>query len=140
MFVVLFSDQIRQPPGQNGWMAAGPEWTDAVLRWVSSFTPDGGTVPLPAFNLVFSQPARPDVIYFLTDGVFTDPSPSYLRKLCGAPPDIWDKAKRFLFGGSDADRGHATVIHTTTLDDASGADICRKIADAVGGNYSHVSS
>jgi hypothetical protein len=84
IFVILFSDVTAEPPGQTGWMKARPEWTKNVADWTSAIQPGGGTLPKAAFEKVFSLGERPDAIYFLTDGQFSDISSVDLKKLCGS--------------------------------------------------------
>jgi hypothetical protein len=141
MFVVLFSDHLVVPTERAEWLPATDENKQRILEWLEHINPGGGTYPKPAFDLVFSSPSgKPDVIYFLTDGLFTEPSPERLARLCsGGDTGILASVKE-LFIRSDTNVPDHTVIHTLTLDDASGASICKKIAKATGGQYAHVSS
>ena len=150
IFVILFSDVTAEPPGQTGWMKARPEWTQNVASWISAIQPGGGTLPKAAFQKVFSLGERPDAIYFLTDGQFSDISSVDLKKLSGAggPPEkpigIWAKLMAFFRGGEEIGTNKkdatSTMINTITLEDLSGADECRKIAAECGGQYLHVSA
>ncbi len=140
-FVVLFSDRLVIPTEQAEWLPATEECKKAVFEWASGIEPDGGTFPQPAFDLVFASPGgRPDIIYFLTDGLFTSPSPDRLAKQCSSAGTGILSSLGSLFIRSDTNTPGHTVIHTLTLDDASGASICKKIAEATGGQYAHVSS
>jgi len=141
IFVVLFSDHLVIPTEGAEWLPATDENKQRILEWLGQISPSGGTYPKPAFDLVFSSPTgKPDVIYFLTDGLFTEPSPQRLARLCsGGDAGILASVKE-LFIRSDTNVPGHTVIHTLTLDDPSGADICKKIAKATGGQYAHVSS
>jgi hypothetical protein len=141
VFVILFSTTQAMPPGQEEWMAAEPEWKKSVLEWLASVTPNGGTLPGPAFERVFSLAERPEMIFFLTDGLCTDVTAASLKKLseAGSPSNsggFFKKAARSLFGGKD-DAGASPTINTVTLEDASGAKSCQEIADAFGGLYVH---
>lgn len=141
IFVALFSDHVAIPTEQAEWLAATSECKKAILDWVGSVSPNGGTVPQPAFDLVFASPqGKPDVIYFLTDGLFTEPSPERLAKLCNGGSTGLLSSMKELFIRSETNLPGHTVIHTLTLDDASGASLCKKIAKATGGQYAHVSS
>jgi len=140
-FVVLFSDGLVIPTEQAQWLPATEECKKAIFEWAAGVEPGGGTYPQPAFDLVFASPeGKPDVIYFLTDGLFTSPSPDRLARQCsGASAGILSSLGG-LFVHSEATAPGHTVIHTLTLDDASGASLCKKIAKATGGQYAHVSS
>ena len=141
VFVILFSSTLAMPPGQEDWMAVEPEWKKSILEWLAGVTPNGGTVPGPAFEKVFSLAERPEMIFFLTDGLFTDVTAGTLKKLSEASSPsnsggFFKKAARSLFGGKD-DAGASPTINTITLEDASGAKSCQEIADAFGGLYVH---
>jgi hypothetical protein len=148
IFVILFSDVIAEPPGQTGWMEARPEWIKNVVDWISSIQPSGGTLPKSAFEKAFSLGERPDAIYFLTDGQFSDISFIDLKKMCGAAPPppagAWAKLTGFFRDGKDVGTNNKdavpTIINTITLEDASAAGECKKIAAACGGEYAHVSA
>jgi len=84
------------------------------------------------------------VIYFLTDGLFTDVSSSDLKKMSHASSSLqlggfFKRAMRSIFG-DEGDSGPAPTIHTITLDDPSGAQACKEIADKFGGRYIHAKS
>lgn len=141
IFVVLFSDRLAMPTKEAVWVKASGEWKQAVIDWVSRVSPIGGTFPQPAFDLIFSLTARPDVIYFLTDGQFTSPSPSRLQKQChGIGTGMLSTFGNLIIKKDESSGPPPTVIHTITLDDESGASICKEIAKKAGGQYVHVSS
>lgn len=141
IFVVLFSDHLATPTKEAVWVSASPEWKRTVLDWVSRVSPDGGTFPQPAFDLIFSLPVRPDVIYFLTDGQFTSPSPSRLQKQChGIGTGMLSTLGNLIIKKDESSGPPPTIINTITLDDPSGASMCKEIARKAGGQYVHVSS
>jgi hypothetical protein len=141
IFVVLFSDGLALPTKDAIWVSASREWKQAVLDWASRVSPNGGTYPQPAFDLLFSLPVRPDVIYFLTDGQFSSPSPSRLQKQCrGIGTGILSTLGNLIIRKDESSGPPPTVINTITLDDPSGASMCKQIAKKSGGQYLHVSS
>jgi hypothetical protein len=142
-FVVLFSDHLLEPPGQLDWTMAHPDVISAVIAWMEAIAPTGGTMPGPAFERVFALSARPDALYFMTDGEFNDCTAAEVARLngSGTSSTLGAMARgwaRSLFGRSTEQP--ATVINTVALDDASGASTLRQIAKDAGGEYAHVSS
>lgn len=87
--VVLYStrgDRFRrsyfvEPPWQRGWTRARPNAVAGLLRWLDGVDPDGGTQPIPAFLHVFELRERPDVIFFLTDGLIPDSTAAEVAEL-----------------------------------------------------------
>jgi hypothetical protein len=141
IFVVLFSDHLATPTKEAVWVSASQEWKQTVLDWVSRVSPSGGTFPQPAFDLIFSLPVRPDVIYFLTDGEFASPSPSRLQKQChGIGTGVLSTLGNLIIKKDESKGPPPTIINTITLDDPSGASMCKDIARKAGGQYVHVSS
>ena len=82
------------------------------------------------------------MIYFLTDGQFTDPSPSRLQKQChGIGTGMLSTLGNLIIKKDESKGPPPTVINTITLDDPSGASICKqRIARKAGGQNVHVSS
>ena len=70
--VLLFESKTIEPPNQAGWMRARKSIVRQVTRWLATIESNGGTSPRNAFLQVFSLDVRPDVIFFLTDGIFND--------------------------------------------------------------------
>jgi hypothetical protein len=142
-FVVLFSDHLEEPPGQLDWTMAHPDTIAAVIDWMGHVRPAGATMPAPAFERVFALSARPDALYFMTDGEFTDCTPADVARLNGSGTVSKLGALalglgRALFGkGSDQP---PTVINTIALDDSRGAEVLQQIAGQSGGHYVHRSS
>jgi hypothetical protein len=136
-FVVLYSTSMLEPPGQQEWEPAHGERIEAVLQWIASIAPDGGTVPGPAFERVFSLAVRPTTIYFLTDGQFAGFSTADCARLqrLGATSRDGD-----LLSRSFAPQAREAVINTITLDDDSSAPILRDIAAESSGQYVHATS
>lgn len=116
--VVFFSTMVLEPPMQNGWIPAKRGNIAPFVRWLSDVTASGGTVPKPAFEAIFALDVRPDVIFFMTDGIITDFSAQEVRALNS--------------------RGKRVVIHTIAFGDAGSEELLRQIAKDSGGMYRYV--
>lgn len=119
-YVVLFSSQPVQPPAQRGWTRARPETISRLIRWLNQVDPRGGTQPEPAFSQAFSVPARPDVIFFLTDGQIPAETPETVEALNS--------------------RGKRVVINAIAFGDPTSQELLKQIARASGGVYRFVPS
>jgi hypothetical protein len=126
-FVILFSNDHLEPPEQKGWTRAESANVETILSWVERRRPGGGTYPASAFKRVFSLPAPPDVIYFLTDGELQGFTPAMCAELrgdastvvntfareCGARPATLEEAAAatggsyILIGSAKDASGHA---------------------------------
>jgi hypothetical protein len=99
-------------------------------------------MPAPAFERVFGLSARPEALYFMTDGIFNDCSPADIARLndSGTSSKLGALAAglgRSLFGKG---KQPSAVIHTISLDEDGGADALKQIAQDSGGEYAHVLS
>lgn len=120
--IILFESKTVEPPMQVGWMRARRSTVRQVVRWLGTVEPNGGTEPRNAFLQVFSLDVRPDVIFFLTDGIFNDISLEELAELNS--------------------RGKRVIINTVGFGAAGEVDqtILRSIAGQSGGEYRFVAS
>jgi hypothetical protein len=66
--IALYSNQVTIPPFQRGWLRASRDRVRATGTWLDSIPASGGTEPFPAFQYLWSDDERPDVVFFLTDG------------------------------------------------------------------------
>jgi hypothetical protein len=66
--IALYSNQVTIPPFQRGWLRASRDRVRATGTWLDSIPASGGTQPFPAFQYLWSDDQRPDVVFFLTDG------------------------------------------------------------------------
>ena len=147
-FVVLFSDRLAQPPGQEGWTSWDPQRSADVISWISSYSPLGGTFPVPAFERLHSLPAAPTTLYFLTDGQFFGnfSAADCARLVNGAPPPsndgLFGRLRDLVLGPREtpAPAGEKAVVNTITLDDAASAPLMQQIAAESGGQYVHATS
>jgi hypothetical protein len=117
-FVCLFNHDAAALGGRNDWVEAsrsGKRW--ALERVQRQVVPGGGTVPQPAFALVFERlRPPPDAIYFMTDGEFAEIAVVEIRRM----------------------NTRRVPIHCITFGDRSGEALMRRIAQENGGTYVHV--
>lgn len=120
--IVLFESATVEPPTQSGWIRARKGVIRQVIRWLGTVEPNGGTEPRNAFLQVFSLDVRPDVIFFLTDGIFNDISLEELAALNA--------------------KGKKVIINTIGFGAVGEVDqsILRSIASQSGGEYRFVST
>jgi len=117
-FQVVFFSSRAIPFPRTVWLRPRKDKAE-VVNWLATITGGGSTQPVPAFKAAFGLRPRPDVIFFMTDGIF-DPS---------AAPAI------AALNGRD---GKKTIIHTISFVNRSAEHLLRQIATASGGKYSHV--
>ncbi|MHC4106559.1 MAG: vWA domain-containing protein [Planctomycetota bacterium] len=119
-YVVLFSSDITLPPMQHGWTRARPNIVSHLILWLNQVEARGATMPARAFLQVFSLDARPDVVFFLTDGEISNFTAADVAALNS--------------------RGKRAVINTIAFGDPASQDLLREIADQSGGVYRYVPS
>jgi len=119
-YVVLFNSEITAPPMQKGWTRARDGTVDRFTRWLEQVDPGGGTRPQPAFRQVFSLENRPDVIFFLTDGVIPRETVAVVAALNG--------------------RGRRVAVNTIAFGDPASQAFLKEISHRSGGVYRYVSS
>jgi hypothetical protein len=68
--VVAFSSNAAALGGRREWSDAGDAGKAWARKAIAGLSAGGGTIPSPAFAIVFSLRPRPDAIYFMTDGEF----------------------------------------------------------------------
>jgi hypothetical protein len=71
--IVKFSSDADVVGGKREWLEASPTGKKTIKNEIAALGPDGGTNPLPGFDIIFNLKPKPDAIYFMTDGEF-DPS------------------------------------------------------------------
>lgn len=117
--VVFFSSAPRVLGGQRRWTKAGDRTRDFAVRQIAAIEPGGATNPLPALEIVFEMRPRPDAIYFMTDGQFSDLVVQEASRLNGA----WIEP---------------IPIHTISFVSDEGRSQLERIARDSGGTYTHV--
>lgn len=118
-FVVFFDDVPEAQPGGK-WLTA-PQDVSKLGPWTESIFARGSTEPGPAFKLAFSVKPRPDIIFFMTDGVF---NPEYIEAI-----------KKMNTPGAT---GKKTTINTIALLDRAGERLLKQIAEENLGTYTYV--
>lgn len=122
-FCVILYSSTAMPLMGDRWCRATEENKQAARRNVLQVVPSGSTNPLPAFVGVFELKPRPDVIYFMTDGVF--------------PPEVEGELPTFI---EQQNRGDdiRVAVHCITFADRGAEKLMRRIARQSGGSYTHV--
>jgi hypothetical protein len=116
--VVPFESQARPLRTGVRYLNASTRNRQEAIAVISELTAEGGTNPLPAFQLVLAMRPRPDAIYFMTDGQFDRTMPDSLRGLLAA--------------------GRMVTIHGICFVDNSSEDLMRQIAGLTKGTYTFV--
>jgi hypothetical protein len=117
--IVMFSSgALVEPPMQRGWTQARRSSVYQHVRWLQDVAPGGGTVPAPAFHKVMAMNPRPDVIYFMTDGIIVGFTAEEVARLNS--------------------QGKRVIIHTIAFGDQGSEDLLRRIARDSGGQYRFV--
>src|SRR5262249_31760425 len=80
-FFVIFFNGSAHPLPQGGWLNGGPRNVELGLPWIRETSAAGGPQPLPAFTLAFQLNPRPDVIFFMTDGLIPADVPDAVARL-----------------------------------------------------------
>ncbi|TVQ53289.1 MAG: hypothetical protein EA377_08360 [Phycisphaerales bacterium] len=116
--VIFFSSNLLEPDFQRGWARATAANIRRYLSWFDRVDPGGGTIPRPAFLLAFEMRPRPDVIFFMTDGIIPDLSAEEINDI--------------------NQRGDRVVIHTIAFGDQGSEELLRRIARDSGGQYRYI--
>lgn len=116
--VVLFSGQAEFLGKRREWVNASDAGKQWARRVIATLTTGGDTQPLPAFEQVFRLRPRPDAIYFMTDGEFSESVVTEILKL------------------NATDR---IPVHCITLISTEGQSLMQRIAELTGGTYKHIS-
>ncbi|HEV3168031.1 MAG TPA: hypothetical protein VGZ22_28775 [Isosphaeraceae bacterium] len=116
-FYIIFYNHVADPVPVNHWLL-GHDDAVKVSRWMNEIGPEGNTNPLPAFQIAFNLNPRPDVIFFMTDGLF----PAEVGPIVAA-----------------MNNGRKKIpIHTISFVDRSAEFLLKQIADDSRGTYRHV--
>jgi hypothetical protein len=116
-FYVIFYESTATPMPGNRWVSGRSQAVQAA-NWIRQIYAQGGTEPLPAFELAFRMNPRPDTIFFMTDGLFSNNVPDAVNRLNNGRPKV--------------------VIHAISFIDRSAESMMRQIAEQSGGQYRHV--
>ncbi len=117
--VVLFSDMAQVLGERSQWIAASDAGKKWARRSMAAVRPDGGTNPVPGFIAALGMKPRPDAIYFMTDGEFSDPE--------GVVAEVTALNNQLK-----------VPVHCICFVTAASEPVMRRIANASGGSYTFV--
>jgi hypothetical protein len=84
-FYVIFFNSQPMPQPTTGWLT-GKRDVAKLGPWLQLIRAGGGTEPSPAFAMAFRLRPRPDMIFFLTDGIIPPTSPGEVARMNNANP------------------------------------------------------
>jgi hypothetical protein len=115
---VVFYDTSEPFVFSDRWERVRGTLLKRLERWLGDVGPSGGTNPLPAFRQLYALDARPDVIFFLSDGEIPEGSAGEIRRLNA--------------------RGRKVTINAIAFGDEAGAARLREVAQESGGEFREV--
>jgi hypothetical protein len=118
--ILLFSSGAIQL-GPEGWRSASDQGKRAARSEITNIQAGGTTVPFPAFEELFEMRPRPDAIYFMTDGVFSNAE------------QVAAEIARL-----NRSTGRTVPIHCITFIEREAEEIMKQIARQSNGSYTHV--
>ncbi len=118
--IVLFSSDAFLL-GPEGWRNASDAGKRAARSEIDNIRPGGTTIPFPAFEEVFRMRPRPDAIYFMTDGAFSNAEV------------VAEEIARL-----NRSTGKLVPIHCITFIEREAEEIMKVIARQSNGSYTHV--
>src|SRR5262249_54593449 len=86
-YVIFFNTKAVAMPF-DGWLDAGQASVDKVIPWLEGITAKGGTQPTPAFTQAMQLNPRPDVIFFMTDGLIPASVPDQVAAMNSQQPKV----------------------------------------------------
>jgi hypothetical protein len=132
-YVIFFSSQAIPMPSAS-WVNGGKANVAKAGLWVQGIPAFGGTQPLQAFVKAFQLRPRPDVIFFMTDGIIPVTVPDQVALLNREEPHI--PINTIMFAHPNilgTGRPAALAVLQPALNLAAG--MLRRIADQSGGTY-----
>jgi len=87
-FYVIFFNHREVPMPFESWLDAGKLNVDKVAPWIQGIRAAGGTQPLPAFTKAMNLNPRPDVIFFMTDGLIPNNVPAQVAAINDHQPKV----------------------------------------------------
>jgi uncharacterized protein with von Willebrand factor type A (vWA) domain len=116
-FQLIFFSSRPQPFPHQGWQHPKAD-RDKLIAFLNQVNSGGGTAPASSFQEAFRLSPPPDVIYFMTDGLFSGSVPDEVNRMNTSRPKV--------------------PIHAISFVDRSAESLMRKIAEDSGGTYNHV--
>ncbi|MGH7224013.1 MAG: hypothetical protein ACRELF_12350, partial [Gemmataceae bacterium] len=87
-FYVMFFNNDAEPMPFASWLQGTPKNVNNVSRWIKGKSANGGTNPQPAFERAFNLDPRPDVIFFMTDGLIPLDVPASVAAMNNGKPRV----------------------------------------------------
>jgi hypothetical protein len=115
--LVKFSSDAQVIGGSTAWVEASTSGKRAAMVQIALLNPEGGTNPLPGFQIIFGMRPKPDAIYFMTDGEF---------------PAVAAEEVALL------NKKYKVPIHCICLGSRAGEDVMRRIAKQSRGTFTYV--
>lgn len=115
--IVQFSTDSRVVGERTGWTQASPAGKKNIKIHIGMLFPDGATNPVPGFQIISAIRPRPDAIYFMTDGEFTEEGVEAIIQLS---------------------REMRAPVHCICLESNEGESKMRRIAQSTRGTYTYV--
>ncbi|MFG0257284.1 MAG: hypothetical protein ACF8GE_05220 [Phycisphaerales bacterium JB043] len=119
--VVFYSTDSIALGGETRWIPATNANKSSAALEIRGTSARGATIPLPAFEMIFSLDPRPDAIYFMTDGEFERPTRVINR-----------------IGAMNGTGRRRTPVHCIAFESQIAEDYMRRIAAMTGGTYTFV--
>jgi hypothetical protein len=135
-YIIFFSSQAY-PMQSPTWVNGGKANVSRVVPWVQAVPAFGGTQPTTAFVKAFQLKPRPDVIFFMTDGIIPVTVPDQVAALNRAEPRIVINTIMFAHPNIlGTGRPAPLAVLTQSLNLA--ANLLSRIAKDSGGTYDMV--
>ena len=116
-FQLIFFASRTTPYPHQGWRHPKSD-RQKLIAFLEQVNSGGGTNPTPAFRDAFEISPPPDIIYFMTDGLFGGNVPDEVNRMNTRKPKV--------------------QIHAISFIDQSAESLMRQIAEDSGGTYNHV--
>lgn len=126
-FYVIFFNATDIPMPYPSWLSAEKENISKVKPWVEKMTTVVKTLPASAFERAFKLQPKPDVIFFMTDGLIPKAVPTQVANLNQTAPRVTIHTIMFSKARADVGAKGANAEHQLRL-----------IADQSDGTYRHV--
>ena len=110
VFVMFFNSGALQVGSFGSWVQAQSPACMQLVQAFGTVGPGGGTNPIPALQIAFSQQPRPDEIFLMTDGMMTGDVRGEIARLNGNSR-ARTRVHSIAFG-QDADRAALEAIAT----------------------------
>jgi hypothetical protein len=87
-FYVYCFNSRTEPMPHSSWVRGGAPELAKIRTWIGDIRATGGTQPTPAFEAAFRLNPRPDIIFFMTDGLIPANVPTQVAALNTGTPKV----------------------------------------------------